>query len=124
MRSDVRIENEFLRRLHIVQQATTAESRQDIKERRSETADPEEGDSKSPLLEALLRLGGWSVFGSRNLLEAQFLDLDELPLDAAVDVDFGRRHEVLFEIPIVSRIGLCKFLNGRLERIARGFDNE
>jgi hypothetical protein len=36
MGGDVRIENEFLlrRRLHIVQQATSAESRQDIKERR------------------------------------------------------------------------------------------
>jgi hypothetical protein len=34
MGGDVRVENELPGRLHIVQQATSAESRQDIKERR------------------------------------------------------------------------------------------
>jgi hypothetical protein len=38
VRDDMRIESQFLRRLHAVQQATSVESRQDIKEQRFETA--------------------------------------------------------------------------------------
>jgi hypothetical protein len=77
MGSDVRVENEFLWRLHIVQQATSAESRQDIKERRFSIAVFWIGGFKPPLLETLIRIDGWSILGGWNFLEAHLLDLDQ-----------------------------------------------